>query len=141
MATELTKQEQFFYDHAGYGYHKALETEDEGHTRSAKRLAIAETWAIDSGHYFDWVDDPEGCIGCMCGNDDCACFRTGGKPTEDHHPKGFIMRWDNDDNVVKRSLWGICGADAAYRRVIEAELALEEIPESEMPADIRFIID
>lgn len=116
---ELTKQEQFFYDNAGYSHLPAKETAEEGHLRSAREYAEAETWAIDNGYYFDWIIDSNGCSGCGCESEDCVCS-TG----IDHETYGCIMRSDDDKHL--QSLWGICNPDAAYRRVVEAELALEE---------------
>jgi len=37
----------------------------------------------------------------------------------------FVTMWSADENEVLASLGSIIGADANYRRVIEAELALE----------------
>lgn len=115
----LTKQEQFFYDNAGYSHTPATETQEQGHIRSAREYAAAETWAIDNGYYFDWMNDANGCNGCDCGQDDCACA-TG----EGHDTYGCIMR--SDENQHLQSLWGICSPTWIYRRIIEAELALEE---------------
>lgn len=115
----MNKQEQFFYDHAGYSYDPKTETSEQGRERGAVALAAAETWALDNGYYFDWIEDQNGCSGCGCGSDDCACA-TGAA----HETLGCIMRSDTDSHL--QSLWSICGADAAYRRVVEADLALEE---------------
>lgn len=43
---QLTKQEQFFYDHGGISYNPDTETQDQGHERNARELAAAETWAV-----------------------------------------------------------------------------------------------
>lgn len=107
----------FFYEHAGYS-RAANETEAEGRARSAREYAEAERIARESDWRFVWMDDEEGCIGCTCGSDDCACS-TG----EPHETLGCVLY--DDTETVLASLWGICGADSNYRRVIEAELAAE----------------
>lgn len=103
----MTKTEQFFFDHAGWGYDPLTETSDEGRARCAKRLAAAEQWATDEGMSFEWTpdeyaDEP----GEWC----CVARDAGG--------------------VVLASLGGV-GFESGepwgdpYRRVVEAELALE----------------
>jgi hypothetical protein len=115
----MNKAEQFFYDNGGYSYDAKVETEEQGHIRSAIAMASAEEWAMDNGYFFDWINDDNGCSGCGCESDDCSC--SSGEP---HETLGCIMRSDENDHA--QSLWGICGADANYRRVVEAELAMEE---------------
>lgn len=110
---------EFFYAHAGYSVAQG-ETKRQGRARSARRLAKAETKAKQMGYTFDWADDPDGCIGCDCGNDECACY-TG----EPHECLYCVMR--DSDGAVVQSLGSICEPSREYRRVIEAELALEQL--------------
>lgn len=116
---QLTRQQQFFFDNAGYSIAPG-ETEEQGKMRGAVQLAIAEDWARDNGYEFKWLPDEAGCIGCDCGNPDCAC------ENGTCEPEVCIMK--DDDNHVVQSLGSVCGADNKYRRVVEAELALEEMP-------------
>jgi len=55
----MTKQEQFFYDNAGYSYAPPTETVEDGRTRGAKALAKAEEYAERKGWYILWEDDGE----------------------------------------------------------------------------------
>jgi len=116
----MTKQEQFFYDNAGGCYDPATETWEEGRTRSAVRLAQAETWAVQEGLRYCWWPDPDGCCMDDCDHADC-------EYCELVHP----------DGIVRESLSGICGATPDYRRVVQAELALEAMgrQEAAFPAD------
>ena len=122
---ELTTQEQFFYDNAGFSYDPKTETEDQGRHRCAIAMAKAENEARDKLYHFVWDDDSDGCIGCECGSSECQCFVTKGKITETHQPQYCQMLNENDDIV--QSLSGICDTDAKYHRVVQAELALEEL--------------
>lgn len=47
---KLTTDEQFFYDHAGYGYNPATETAEQGRENTARGLARAELYAREH----DW---------------------------------------------------------------------------------------
>jgi hypothetical protein len=96
---------RFFKGSAGYvGGKKAI---------GALQLAKAEREAMYRGFRFVWEDDADGaymwkkdgeafemCEGCIC----------------------YSM-----DGEVLASLWGITDADRDYRRVVEAELALEAV--------------
>ena len=121
----LTEAEQFFYHHAGFSYDPKVETPEEGKLRCAHELFIAETDARMQGFYFEWSED-DGCAGCDCGSDDCQCSFTGGVVTEDHRPLVCIA-YSEPGGEVRASLGGICGADANYRRVVQAEVALEAL--------------
>jgi hypothetical protein len=108
---------KFFFDHAGWNYNPKTETKKEGRIRCARSLADAEQLAQSYGLQFRWQDDwavgdhtrefdyksnPSTCESCVCE--------------------------DGEDNVLA-SLSCIDDADDNYRRVVEAELALEAIPE------------
>lgn len=120
-----SKAEAFFYEHGGYSRTQG-ETEEQGRRRSAKESQIAEEYAREQGWYFEWDDDSD-CIGCECGQSDCPCFVSGGRVTEDHQPQ-YCALYSEPGGDVLASLSGICGADANYRRVVQAELAWEAMP-------------
>lgn len=54
----MTKDEQFFYDHAGFSYDPATETAEQGHQRTARNLAGAERWARANGYELVVEDEP-----------------------------------------------------------------------------------
>jgi len=114
----LTRKEQFFFDHAGYSWNPEQESEMEGRARCATAMASAERYAWEQDWAFEWSYDIDGCIGCDCGSEECACST--GTPHE-----VLVCELINDDREHLTSLGGICGPTADYRRVIEAELALE----------------
>jgi hypothetical protein len=120
MATSKATQQaiKFFAKHAGLSYDPKTQTPAQGKARNARRLARAERTAANMGFTFEWEYDPDGCIGCECGSEDCACS-TG----VSHEVLSCIVR--NADGLVIGSLGGICDPTPEYRRVVEAELALE----------------
>jgi hypothetical protein len=109
MTITLTPAEQFFYDHAGYSW-RVDQTEEEGHLETARQLAQAEEWARVHGLTYLWAED-----------------------WTVHHSKEFGQDVDsceyvelvNEDFDVLASIGCVDDSDADYRRVIEAELALE----------------
>ena len=110
----MTKQEQFFYDHAGYSWNAAQgETEEQGHIRCAVELARAERWMQEVGIEARWENDPY----------------------------ADPMDWDGEGPmgeeafcciVGTESLCGICDPDSNYRRVVEAELAMEAMANTDL---------
>lgn len=48
----------FFYENAGFSYHPATETEDEGKRRCAQEMADAEREAKERDLRFTWEIDP-----------------------------------------------------------------------------------
>jgi len=111
---------QFFYRNAGYCV-KPGETRQQGRWRGARELAKAEQHARERGWTYVWEADPDGCSGCDCGSDDCACS-TG----EEHETLACVLYSGQPPfRVALASLSGICGATPEYGRVVEAELALE----------------
>jgi hypothetical protein len=116
---ELTKDEQFFYDNAGYSYDPKKETAEQGKVRCARSMASDERVARDMGVEFEWEYDAGGCSGCDCNSPDCACST--GKPHE------TLVAFARYNGEVVASCGGICGATSNYRRVMEAELAGEAL--------------
>src|SRR4051812_20711304 len=51
----MNDREQFFYDHAGYGYDPKAETAEQGRERCARELAAAETRLL-AGPYFVGIE-------------------------------------------------------------------------------------
>ena len=108
----MTKQEQFFYDNAGSSYDPKTETKEQGQERGARRLAEAETYAAQSGWTFEWGQDDR------CDH---------GKDCDNHSHMAEYCLLSNGDEVLA-SLSMICGPTSDYRRVVQAELALEAMP-------------
>jgi hypothetical protein len=112
----MNERVAFFYKHAGWSYDPAKETPHDGRLRGAVALASAESWASRVGLSISWEDD------WSVGNHQ----QEYGEAYDDGEPdtcEAALARNERGDVVA--SLSCIDGADAAYRRVIEADLALE----------------
>jgi hypothetical protein len=120
MKTAKQQAYLFFLRNAGYSYNPQTQTKQAGRSECARKLAKAERDARALGYTFEWEYDSEGCTGCSCDSPDCDCS-TGA----DHETLG--CRMVNTDGHTVQSLWSICKPSREYRRVIEAELALEEM--------------
>lgn len=101
----MTKLEQFYFDNAGSSYDPKVETEEQGKARGAADLAKAAHYALDQGWTFEWDTDPDG------------------HSCDEDHSVEYCQLWDGE--TLLGSLSEICGATDDYRRVVEAELALE----------------
>lgn len=112
----LTKQEQFFYDHAGFSVAPG-ETTEQGHERSARELAAAETWAIQNGYRFLISPDSDADESFM--DDEPAEYQ------ELWRGKAWWCAMQDEEDRVVQSLGG-CYGDSSYERVVKAELALEQ---------------
>lgn len=104
----MEKAITFFEEHAGYSYNPVFETPEQGRHRCAEELATAERWALDAGVYFDWEPDPDGYLSAG-----------------DAPGPWFSCCARNMFGHVVASLGGIDDPTYPYRRVVEAELALE----------------
>ncbi len=120
MTTQLTQAERFFYDRAAY-CHGAGETPEQGRIRCARALAAAEEWALDEGYSFEWQQDE----------------LDSSEWSDDPEPwPQYVCLMHAPDGPVCDSLGGVdFGRDGSpygdgYRRVVEAELALEAAPTS-----------
>lgn len=108
----------FFLRHAGYSYNPSTQTPLQGRIGGAKRLAHAEKAAMVAGCSFEWSIDPAS--SSLDFSDEC--------PPWDQWQ--CVMR-DCLGRIVQ-SLHGIdCGRGGGpwgdpYRRVVQAELAIEE---------------
>lgn len=116
--TKMTHAERFFWKNAGFSYDPAKETKAQGRRRCATALAEAESYAQDRQWSYEWEWDCEGCAGCDCGSSECAC-----SAGTEHETLCCVLRVHR--GAILASLYGICEPSADYRRVIEAELALE----------------
>ena len=120
----------FFFDHAGFSYDPLTETAEQGQARCAEQLADAEEQARDAGCSFEWSIDP-GTTSADWIDD----RKNGGKRRNPWATWQCLMR--DADGAVVQALGGIdFGRDGSpwgdpYRRVIEAELALEWMAEQE----------
>ena len=101
---------QFFIDNAGFSYDPKTQTEEEGRLQCAVRLADAEDILMLAMRVGDvsvsWCDDE----------------RMGDEPDDVENVESCVVKIDGE---IVASLYAIWDADAAYRRVIRAELALE----------------
>lgn len=107
------KAVKFFTENGGYRQ-RPNESETVARRRSAESLARAEQYAFDHDWRVDWVVDPEP-------------YEMG--DAEDEVPKevfGAVL-YDAAGKPLD-SLWGIGDPTREYRRVVEAELALEAMP-------------
>ena len=131
----MTEQEQFFYEHAGYGYDPKIETAEQGRKRCAVSLAKVEANAKALGVRYRWQQDPDidsrdfsdekpyyklyeciatlngKCVGSLCGID----FGRGKRPGDDPYKRVVEAEivWD---------LWheSVESHDAACRDIITA---------------------
>lgn len=104
---------RFFLENAGYAT-------PPGRAKCALDLAHAERQARNQGYTFEWEYDCDGCSGCDCGNKACKCASG-----EEHETLACVCR--TAFGKVAASLCGICEPSKEYRRVVEAELALEAL--------------
>ncbi len=115
----MTKQEKFFFDNAGFSYKPEDETRAQGKLRCAKEMAKAETWAVQNGYSFAHEPDMDADESFM--DDESEEYR------EEWSGKAWVTLMFDAEGSVVQSLGGSYG-DAKYKRVVRAELALEEMP-------------
>jgi hypothetical protein len=116
MTSKKQTAVEFFYEHAGYSYDPKTQTEAEGRREGALALVKAELWAAGEGISFEWsVDELDS-----------------GEWSDDPEPwQQWVCVARDIDGSVRASLGGIdFGRDgdpynSPYRRVVQAELALE----------------
>lgn len=119
MNVQLQQRFRFFLKHAGY-------STLPGRAACALALARAEHVAHNiADASYEWEDDFDQPIEDLL---DPSIFRS------EEEFKAYCDRYRDDvtgcvlrdaTGEVRASLWGIIGADSAYRRVVQAELALE----------------
>ena len=113
---------QFFYAQAGYGYDPKVETRTQGRWRGARALAKAEAYAALQEWCFCWEWDEVVSLADI--NHDEWCAPKCGKAHE-----VLTCAVKNIHGNVLASLCGIVDPSLQYCRVIEAELALEAMPQ------------
>ena len=111
--TKLHKAIRFFQEHAGY-------CTPPGKMVCAKHLAIAERAAELSGAVYEWEYE-QSFLAPEDLTDDAKLI----EKWRENPPEVMNCILRDGNGVVRASLGGIIDADANYRRVIEAELALE----------------
>jgi hypothetical protein len=107
------EQITFFYENAAWGHNPATETAQQGRWRNARKLANAETWAAQAGIRYRWRPDWE-----IDHETEFDCYSDGGPGTCEYVVASL------NGNIVA-SLGCVDDATDEYRRVVEAELALE----------------
>lgn len=115
------RDEEFFYEHAGYAYDPKTETPEQGRRRMARELARAEQWAWDNDYDFVWEDEPE----------DWRMFLEDTEIDSEEVSGIYVLTMVDSNDEVVQALGGIVEGDDAElnrigRRVFEAELAAEE---------------
>jgi hypothetical protein len=116
----LNDDQRFFFDHAGYGYNPATETPEQGRTRCAIALEVAERSVRNLRHAepiaFVWEVDPD---------IDSSEYDDSEKPYALW--QCCLMVNDTPANSLHGIDFGRDGSPigAAYARVVEAELAAE----------------
>jgi len=117
----LSRDEMFFWEHAGYSYQPETETEAQGRIRCARELAAAEANAkrID-GWGFEWHDDWR--VGDHVNEFSSESYLNNPRTCE------CCLLRDGDGDVIA-SVGCVDDATDEYRRVIEAELAVEALAE------------
>jgi hypothetical protein len=113
---------RFFYSNAGFYHDPKVETRNQGRWRCAREMARAERESYVRGWHVGWSED------WTCGSH-IKEFGADCYPKEPATCESAILV-DADDNVLA-SLGCIDDASDAYRRVIEAELAVEALHEIE----------
>lgn len=96
---------RFMREHAGYSYRPSIETESEGRVRCCLELARAEHALAQAPVYVEWTDDPDS--------------------YQEEGPHWVACLYDSAGELLG-SLGGIDAPEGdPYRRVVEAELALQ----------------
>lgn len=109
----------FFIEHAGFSFHPGKETVEQGKRRGAIALAEAERKASEAGFGFEWSIDENSDSSDWTDEEPswqvwaCKCFDVNGK-----YLSGlYAIDLGRDGNPYSDP----------YRRVVEAELAMEAI--------------
>lgn len=117
--TNYNKAVAFFKEWAGCSYTPGKETLAQGALRGARALASAELWADRHGYVFDWqvdnVDSSEWSEERPAWPQWVCCMKLDGRCVQSLH----CIDFGRD---------GYPGWDGPYTRVVEAELALEQMP-------------
>lgn len=109
----------FFLQNAASSYNPKTETKAQGRARVARMLAKAERDARALGYRFEWVSDWQ--VGDHA-KEYGDTYKDGGPETCEQ-----CLMWAPDGKDIVASLGCIDDATQEYRRVVEAELALEAL--------------
>jgi hypothetical protein len=128
---------QFFLKHAGHSHNPATESPMQGRVRCARQLAVVERKARDAGISFEWGPDSYPSSEWIADDEDGGknrdpwgtwyCSAIGPRDEE------YSLNDSRGQGEVLANLGGIdFGRDGEpwgdpYRRVVEAELALEAL--------------
>jgi hypothetical protein len=114
---QLTTDQFFFYQNAGYSYDSKTETPEQGRLRCARELAEAEAIAQRLEYVYEWEFD------------ECPDLSWMSDEEREQEREVLCCRIVDPENTrySLASLCGITDADRNYGRVIEAELAAEAI--------------
>lgn len=107
---------QFHYEHGGYSYDPATERPEDGRARYALAAAGAEAWAQEQGLEFRWEDD-------WTVTDHAHEFCADAYPAGNPETCEMCGAWLGDECLA--AMGCIDDATDEYRRVIEADLAME----------------
>lgn len=132
--------EAFFLEHASFSYDPNKETEEQGKQRCAQALADAEAWAQENGARFVWEIDAD--VDSSDHSDEEPAYALWScllyMPCDQCPTSEPDLARKIDGCAIKRSLHAVqslsavdFGRDAEpcgqpYKRVVEAELALEQ---------------
>jgi len=116
---QLTTDQFFFYEWAGYSHSPKIETPEQGRLRCARELAEVEAIGHRLGYEFEWEWDE--CPDLSWMSDE--------ERERDHEVLCCRIVDPENPRYSLASLCGITDPDRNYRRVIEAELASEAIAE------------
>lgn len=105
----------FFYKHGGWSWNPKKETKAQGRRRVACKMAVAERYASDHGWRVKWEHSPEP-------------YEMGDAETEMPSEILDAVLFD-DKGEVLGSLGSIGDPSREYGRIVEAELALEAMPD------------
>jgi len=120
---------KFFVANAGYSYNPKTETKQQGRKRGAIQLATAERAAELAGAEYDWQPEQEPIeefLDTSVGKG--KYFRTESERDEyldKYRDDCWFVVLRDGDGTIRASLGGIVGLTREYRRLVEAELALE----------------
>jgi hypothetical protein len=117
----------FFLKNAGFSYDPKTETPRQGRAKCARALAKAERDASALGYTFEW--EFENSIPYEDALGDHAYWCDAEKNGEEHEHEIYSCVAYNSEGGVVASLGAIIDPTREYRRVVEAELASEGLPE------------
>src|SRR5690348_2890824 len=113
LSPAISAATKFFYKHAGWGYKSGVETPAQGRRRGAVYLARAEAEAARRGWHVNWEYSEEP-------------YEMGDAETEMPSEVFDAILYDENDRVIG-SLGHIGDPSREYKRVVEAELAVEAL--------------